>query len=111
MTMLEDLFGGRAAERVLLYLHVYGEGHVQRIAETMELYPSEVRAQVVKFEDLGLLVSREVGRTRLYQWKPGNPFVKPLRALLEERLTHTDVTQIERYFRERQRPRRAGKPL
>ena len=108
--MLADLFGGKAAGKVLLYLHTYEEGHVQRIADTMELSPSQVRAQLHKFEDLGLVVSREIGRTRLFQWKPGNPYVAPLRALLEERLKHTDAEEIEKYFRMRRRPRRAGKP-
>lgn len=108
--MLADLFGGKAAEKVLLYLHTYEEGHAQLIAETMELSPSQVRAQLHKFEDLGLVVSREIGRTRLFQWKVSNPFVKPLRNLLEERLKHTDPGEIEKYFRMRRRPRRAGKP-
>lgn len=108
--MLTTLFGGSAAEKVLLYLHTYETGHVQLIAETMDLSPSQVRAQVHKFEDLGLLISHEVGRTRLFSWKPANPFVKPLRELLAERLKHTDSKELEKYYRERRRPRRAGKP-
>ena len=84
--MLAQLFGGKAAEKVLLFLHSYEEGHVQIIAETMDLCPSDVWKQVSKFEDLGLIISLRVGRTRVFPWKPGNPFVRHLRALLEERL-------------------------
>ncbi len=108
--MLARLFGGKAAECVLLYLHNYDRGHVQLIAETMDLHTSQVRAQVHKFEDVGLLISTAVGRTRVYQWKENNPFVAPLRKLLAERLKHTGRDEIEKYFRNRRRPRRAGKP-
>jgi hypothetical protein len=109
--MLEALFGSATAERVLLYLQVYEQGYVRGIASTFELPVSQVQAQLVKFEDAGLLVSSTVGRTRLYVWNPRNPFVAPLRALLEEIVRALPEAEVRAYFRERRRPRKAGKPL
>lgn len=109
--MLEALFGSTTAERVLLYLQVYEQGYARGIARTFGLPVSQVQAQLVKFEDTGLLVSSTVGRTRLYVWNPRNPFVAPLRVLLEEILRALPEAEVRAYFRERTRPRKAGKPL
>lgn len=109
--MLEALFGSAAAERVLLYLHVYDEGYVRGIASTFGLSTSQVQSQLLKFEDAGLLVSTRLGRTRLYVWNPRNPFVAPLRGLLEELVCALPEREVQAYYRQRRRPRKAGKAL
>lgn len=109
--MLEAIFGSPTAERVLLYLHVYDQGYVRGIANTFGLSTSQVQAQLRKFEDGGLLVSSALGRTRLYVWNPRNPFVTPLRALLEELLRALPQADLDAHFRQRRRPRKAGKAL
>ncbi len=109
--MLDKLFGSKSAENVLLYLQNYGDGHVRGIAETMQMSPSQAHKQLSKFESGGFLVSRQVGRTRVYDWKPGNPLVSDLRQLLETRLDLSTPPEREKYFRQRRRPRRKDKPL
>ncbi len=109
--MLEVLFGGKAAEQTLLYLHNYEEGYARAIAKTFGLSLSAVQKQLQKFEEGGVLVSRTVGKTRLYTWNPRYPFQDKLRALLGESFRFMSEEEIRSYFRERRRPRRAGKPL
>jgi len=109
--MLQPLFASKAAERVLLYLENYGEGNATGIARTFACPLSVVQKQLFKFEQSGVLVSRLVGRTRLYSWNPRFALKKELRALLAGALALRPREEIRRYFRERRRPRRMGKPL
>ena len=109
--MLEGIFGGRTAERVLLYMQAYGEGHASGIAACFDIPYSAVYRQLVRFERSGALVSRVRGRTRTFQWSPRYYFRRELRALLRRALDALPESQRERYFRERTRPRWTGKPL
>ena len=108
---LEAIFGNRTAAWTLLFLQSYGEAYAKRIADTYEISVNLVQAQLRRLENNGVLVSRQVGRTRVFTWNPRSASVKNLREFLEAelKLLPKDVTQ--RYFRQRQRPRRAGKPL
>lgn len=108
---LNTLFGSRSAAQVLLFLQNYGEGHALRIARTFDAPPTAIQRQLRRLEEGGLLVSRLVGRSRVYQWKPGSVTVKGLRAFLESELSLLPVEDTKAFFRERQRPRRLGKPL
>lgn len=109
--MLEAILGSTAAERVLFFLQNYEQGYGREIAATFEMAQSQVRKQLEKFESGGILVSRLVGRTRLYQWNPRNPLVRPLRALLRAAIDSLPPSDRDRYFRRRTRPRRSGKAL
>jgi DNA-binding transcriptional ArsR family regulator len=109
--MLEAIFGSSAAERVLIYLQNYEQGYGREIAATLDMAQSQVRKQLEKFESGGILVSRLVGQTRLYQWNPRNPLVPPLRGLLSKAIDSLPREDRERYLRRRTRPRRGGKAL
>lgn len=108
--MLEAVLGSVAAERTLLYLHNYGEGYARGIAETFGMSPSQISKQLTKFENGGILVSRQVGKARLYTWNERNPLVRELRKLLQVTLEVLPDRQIRKYFRQRRRPRRKAKP-
>jgi hypothetical protein len=103
--MLEALFGNRTAERVLLYLENYEEGYAREMATTFGASLNAVQKQLRRFEDGGVLVSRTVGRTRLFTWNPRYPFNKPLRALLGKALESLPESEIRAYYRQRKRPR------
>ena len=109
--MLEVLLGSSAAERVLMYLQNYEQGYGREIAATFGMAQSQVRKQLEKFESGGVLVSRLVGRTRLYQWNPRNPLVPAIRALLSAAIDSLPPADRQRYMRRRTRPRRSGKAL
>lgn len=109
--MLKELFGGKTSEQVLLYLENYEEGYGKAIADTYDIALSPVQKQLQKFEESGLLVSRLVGKSRVYSWNPRSPFVEPVRTLLAKRLKLTPIEEIKSYYRQRRRPRKKGKPL
>jgi DNA-binding transcriptional ArsR family regulator len=109
--MLEAIVGSAAAEKVLLYLQNYEQAYGREIATTFDLAQSQVQKQLVKLESGGFLVSRKVGRTRLYEWNPRNALVPALRALLRFALDSLPAADQQRFFRRRTRLRRSGKAL
>ena len=109
--MLEGVFGNASAEKVLLYLESYGEGYATAISRTFDdLSLSMTQGQLERLEWAGILVSNLKGRTRLYSWNPRYPFRAELRALLKKALDYLPEDERRRYFTQRRRPRRTGKP-
>ncbi|MBT8084723.1 MAG: helix-turn-helix domain-containing protein [Woeseia sp.] len=108
MLPLATLFGSQAACQVLLYLENYNQGYASQIARTFGMSLNQVQNQLKKFEEAGLLVSRNEGSTRNYYFKPG-PVADALRAFLGELLKQLPRKEINAYYRERRRPRRPGK--
>jgi DNA-binding IclR family transcriptional regulator len=109
--MLETLFGGATAEKVLLYLASYGEGYAKEIADRFSIPFSMVQKQLMKFEAAGLLASQLKGRTRVYVWSPRFPLKDETLALLQRALEFLPSGERQRYFQAgRRRPRRPGKP-
>lgn len=109
--VLDSIFGNRTASLVLLFLEAYGEGHAQRIADTFEIGLSMTQRQLNRLEGNGVLLSRLVGRTRLFIFNERNPTVRNLRKFLAAELDLLSDDDVRKYFRQRQRPRRTGKPL
>ena len=109
---LETLFGGKAAEKVLLFIENYGEGYASLIARTFDMPVSEVQKQLGKFEDVGILVSRMVGTSRMYTWNPRDPALDGLQQILRNTLEYgIPKERLTKYYQQRRRPRRKGKPL
>ena len=109
--MLEKIFGSVTAERVLLYLTAYGEGYATGIAKTFGIPLNMVQKQLARFEEASLISSTLKGRTRIYTWNPRYPFLKEFKAYLEKAFEFLPQEEKERYYLERRRPRRGGKPL
>lgn len=109
---LEVLFGGKAAAKVLLFIENYGDGYASRIAKTFDMPLSEVQKQLRKFEDVGILVSRMVGNSRIYTWNPRDPALNGLKDMLRNTLENgIPEKTLQQYYRQRQRPRRQGKAV
>lgn len=108
---LEAIFGNRTAAAVLLYLENYGSGHASGIARECGIAVSVVQDQLRRLEAAGVLVSRTVGRTRVFEFNPRNPSANRLRAFLAAELKGLPDQIAKKYFRERRRPRRTGKTL
>lgn len=109
--MLEILLGNKTAERVLLYLANYGQGYPREIAATYGSSVSVVLKQLTRLENGGILVSRMIGRTRLYELNPRWYFQKELKVLLDKALAALPAEELKTHYRARRRPRRGGKPL
>lgn len=109
--MLSRLFGSRTAELVFYYLFVYEKGYATKISGLYGVSLNTVQKQLIKFEDAGILVSFLEGRTRVFRWNPRYPFLPELKALLEKALKYLPENEKSKYFKERTRPRRTGKPI
>ena len=109
--MLESLFGNQTAEKVLLYIVNYGEGHTSGIAQTFDIPKSQIRKQLIRLENGGILIGRSVGNIRMFQINPRCPFKKEIESLLEKGLALASDSDKEKYYRQRRRPRRTGKGL
>ena len=109
--MYSAIFGNETAEKVLLYLANYGEGHTRAIATTFSLSTSQVYQQLIRLEKEGILVAKPVGRTKVFTFNPRLAIRKPLIALLEDILLLVPPEDQKKYFRDRRRPRTTGKEL
>ena len=109
--MIEKIFGNATAEKVLFYLTAYEEGYATGIAKTFGIPLNMVQKQLARFEEAGLIASTLKGRTRVYTWNPRYPFLNEFKAFLEKAFEFIPQEEKERYYLERRRPRRKGKPL
>ncbi len=108
---LDALFGSKSAAQTLLFLQNYGEGHARRIADTFDISHSAIQRQLKRLEAANILVSRMVGNARIFTWNSRSGTVKELRKFLETELERLPKDVTQKYFRQRQRPRRTGKAL
>jgi predicted ArsR family transcriptional regulator len=109
--MLEPVFGNATVEKILFTLEVYGQAYPTGLAKLFGIPVNGIQQQLKRLEDGGVVVSLTVGRTRLYQFNPRYPFLKELKALIQRAMEYLPEKEIQKYYRNRTRPRRKGKPL
>lgn len=102
---------GRTAAKLLLYLFHYDEAYATGAAKDLGIQQSAVQRQLEKLEASGFLVSRQVGRTRLYRLNPKSPAARKLREFVGVFYEGMPLAERERMFHVRRRPRRRGKPV
>lgn len=107
--VLDGIFGNRSAAQVLLFLEAYGSGHASRIADTYGVSVNGVQRQLRRLEVAGILLSRTVGRSRVFEFNTRIPSVRNLRVFLASELDLLPESDVRAYYRQRQRPRRTGK--
>ena len=111
MTTREDsLFGSRLRERILKLLVLVEPAYPRQIATLLEAHLVSVQNAVTALQDLGVVASRIVGRTRLVELDRRWYAASELRALLE-RLVAGDPGIRDIAAAVRQRPRRPGKKI
>jgi len=109
--MIEVILGSKNVERVLIYIYARGEGYAREIARFYETDLLPIQKQLDKLEAGGVLVSREVGKTRPYIFNLRYPFLDELKALLEKALSFYSEKEREELMMNRRRPRARGKTL
>ena len=109
--MIEVLLGSKNAERVLIYIFAREEGYPREIARYFNTDLKSIQNQMDKLETGGVLVSREVGRTRPYVFNPRYPFLNELKSLLETALSFYPAKEQNELKMNRRRPRAKGKEL
>ena len=80
--MLESLFGNKSAEKVMLTIYIHGELHASAIARMHDTALDPIKKQLERFEAAGFLISRVIGRSKLYKFNDQHPMIKPLKQLL-----------------------------
>lgn len=110
-TALYDLFGGRAAEAVLLHTFHYGETYGRAAARDFAVSLDSVQRQLDRFERAGVLIGKRQGRTLVYGWNPKSRLASRLRDLVA--VVHEGLGQEtkESIFAERRQPRAKDKPV
>ena len=105
---LVGLFGSKTAYQVLMYLENYDRGYATEIARNFGTSLSQAQNQLRKFTELGLLVSRMEGSAR-YFYFARSPIADELRKFLRAMLESLPESTLRKFYRDRRRPRRAGK--
>lgn len=109
--MVNTLFGNKTAEKVLLYMANYKSGYATKIARIFNVSLNMVQKQLNKLEEDNVLVSKLEGQTRIYQFNPRFFLKEELLILLNKILEFMPEEEKQKYYRQRTRPRRRGKPL
>jgi len=110
-TALQDLFGGKAAEAVLLSLFHYGEAYGRAIARDFTVSLDAVQRQLDRFERAGAIVCKRQGRTLVYSWNLKSRMASRLRDLTGVIYDGLSTDAKEQLFAERRQPRAKDKPV
>jgi len=109
--MLEAIVGSKSSEQVFIFLIARNEGYATEIANFFDADLYAIQKQLERLENSEVLVSKKVGRTRVYQFNPRYPFLKELKVLLERVLSFYPDDIQEKLVMNRRRPRKKDKPL
>ena len=111
MTVLGEVFGGRAAEAVLLHVYHHGESYGRAISSDFGLTLFPVQRQLDKFEKAGVLVRKQQGKTVVFTWNAKSRFAKRMKSLVEVVYEGMSLDEREARFSVRRRPRSKDKPI
>ena len=109
--MLEPILGNGTVEKILFYIVVYSEGYGTKMSNVFKIPLNGIQQQLKRLEEGGVFVSQLKGRTRIYKFNPRYVFLKELKNLLDKSMKMLPEKEIRKYYRNRTRPRKAGKPL
>jgi len=108
--MLKVLLGSKDKELVLQYLLSKNEGYASKIARFYAIKPSQISKQLESLEEGSVLVSFQIGRSRLYKFNPMYYFLPELKTLLKKALDAYPDELREKLMFNRTAPRRKNKP-
>jgi DNA-binding transcriptional ArsR family regulator len=109
--MLETIFGNETVASILLNIYHYEGIHARAIARNMGKVHGGIVQHLDRLEAGGLLVSKEVGRSRVYSFNPKSPYTQPIKQIIQITYDALPVKIKEKLFLERTRPRAKNKPV
>ena len=110
--MLDKILDSKTAQKIFIHLYHYGESYPSGVARDFKISVGQIQRQFDRFEDAGILVSKLVGRTRVYQFnKKQGAVVKHFMALIKVIYDSILLSEKEEIFSTRRRPRKKGKPV
>jgi hypothetical protein len=110
-SMIEKIFGNKTAEKVLLHIYHYKNIHASAIAKDNNISLTPVLNQLHRFEAGSILASKEIGRSRIYFLNQKSPFYGPISDILKIAYNNIPLSEREKIFGKRRRPRTKGKPI
>lgn len=109
--MIDKLFGNETLAMIFLNLYHYDEVYCALIERNTGIGSRAILNQLNKMEEVGVLISKVVGRSRLYQFNPKSPVIKPLKEIIKITYSNMNIKMKEKMFKERMRPRAKGKKV
>ena len=109
--MLEAILGSKSCEQVLVFLVAREEGYATEIARFFGADLYAIQKQLDRLENYEVLVSRKIGRTRLFQFNPRYPFLMELIALIKKALGFYPEELKQKLLMNRRRPRKSNKTI
>ena len=109
--MLDKVLGSEIAMKIMLHLVHYNEIYPSAVAKDYKLTLSAVQKQFARFEEAGILVSKLVGRTRVYFFNKKSKSALKFFELVKVYYDGLSIKDKEKMFSQRRRPRRQGKPI
>ena len=109
--LLSELFGSKTAEGVFLYLFHNKEAHARIIAQDLNMGFSQVERQLKKYEKIDLLLSKQVGKTRVYLFNKKYTFHDQIMSMIEKVYRSIPQNERKKMFLSRHKPRRSDKPV
>jgi predicted transcriptional regulator len=109
--MLDRLIIPKNKENILIYLAGRKEGYAREIARYFRIALSPLQDQLQILEEGGIIISRKVGKTIVFQLNPRYPFYNEVLELLNKAISYMPESERDKLLMIRRRPRRKGKPL
>ena len=109
--MLDKILGSETAMKLMLHLYHHSEIYPSAVAKDSGMSLSPVQRQCERFEEAGILISKLVGRTRVYIFNQKSPVTKAFMNMIKVYYDNLSIKDKEALFSARRRPRRAGKPV
>ncbi len=107
--MLSELFGSQTTAKCLIYLAAMNEGYPLEISKALKISNTQVIRTLNKLEQADILIGQELGRTRIYSLNTAWFLSKELKALLDKAVSNMPLSEQEKYFMKRKRPRKKNK--
>jgi DNA-binding transcriptional ArsR family regulator len=101
--MLDKILGSDIAMKIMLHLVHYEEIYPSAVANDYELTLSAVQKQFARFEEAGILVSKLMGRTRVYMFNKKSKAAIKFYELVKVYYDGLSVKDKEKVFSERRR--------
>jgi|JI9StandDraft_2_1071091.scaffolds.fasta_scaffold1192757_1 predicted transcriptional regulator len=111
ITMLVSILGNKTAEKVMLHLFHYNESHASAISNDLSIPLTPVVAQLKRFEEGGILISKQVGRSRVYSFNQKSNYYKPLQDLVRIAYESIPLSERQKLFKKSRKPRKSSKIL
>jgi len=109
--MLDKILGSEIAMKLMLHLIHYNEIYPSAVANDYKITLSAVQKQFARFEEAGILVSKLVGKTRIYMFNKKSKIANAFYDFVKLYYDGLSLADKEKIFSERRRPRRPGKPV